>query len=47
MRVEIQRVKRFLFKEKRAQANEEIDLQRLSDEYWDTTKHEFIVQSQS
>jgi len=37
----------FLFKEKKTQANEEIDLQGLSDEYWDTTKHEVIMQSQS
>ena len=33
--------------EKKTQANEDIDLQGLSDEYWDTTKNEFIVQSQS
>jgi len=47
MRVKIQRVTMFLFKEKKTQANVEIDLQGLSDEYWDTTKYEFIVQSQS
>jgi hypothetical protein len=47
MRVKIQRVTLYLFKEKRTQANEEIDLQGLSDDYWDSTKHEFIVLSQS
>ena len=47
MHVKIQRVAMLLFKEKKTQANEEIDLQGLSDEYWGTTNHEFIVQSQS
>jgi len=36
-----------LFKEKKTQANEDIDLQGPFDEYWGTTNHEFIVQSQS
>jgi len=47
MRVRIQRVTMLLFKEKKTQANEDIDSQEVYDEYWDTTKHEFIVQSQS
>jgi len=36
-----------LFKEKKTQVNEDIDSQGLFDEYWDTTKHDLIVQSQS
>jgi len=47
MRVEIQRITRVLFWKKNRLANEDIDLQGLSDEYWDTTKHEFVIQSQS
>jgi len=47
MRVKIQRVTFYVLKEKKIQANEEIDLQGLSDEYWGTTKHVFIEQSQS
>jgi len=47
MRVEVQRITRNLFWEKNRQANKSIDLQVISDEYWDSTKHEFIVQSQS
>jgi hypothetical protein len=47
MRVEIQRVPLYLFKEKRTQANEEIDLRGVYDEYWSSNKDEFIVPSQS
>jgi hypothetical protein len=47
MRVKIQRVTLYLFKEKRTQANEVINLQGLCDDYWDSTKHEFIILSQS
>jgi hypothetical protein len=44
MRVEITR---HVFWKKNRQANEVIDLQEISDEYWDSTKHQFIVMSQS
>jgi hypothetical protein len=44
MRVEITRI--LVWKQNR-QANEVIDLQRIYNEYWDSTKHEFIVLSQS
>jgi len=47
MRVKIQRITFYLLKEKGTQANEVIDLQGLSDDYWDSTKHEVIVLSQS
>jgi hypothetical protein len=47
MRVKIQRITFYLLKEKRTQAIEVIDLQGLSDDYWDSTRHEFIVLSQS
>jgi len=46
-RVEIHRTTRFLFWKKRRQENEVIDLQAIFDEYWDSTKHEFTVLSQS
>jgi hypothetical protein len=44
IRVKIQRV---ILHVKRTQANEVIDLQGLSDDYWDSTKHEVTVLSQS
>jgi hypothetical protein len=47
MRVEIQRITGHKFWKKNRPANEEIDLQGLSDDYWDSTKHVFIVLSQS
>ena len=47
MRVEIQRITRILFWEKRRRANEVIDLQGLFDEYWNSPEHEFTVLSQS
>jgi len=47
MRVEVQRITRNLFWEKNRQANEVIDLQWVSNEYWDSIKHEFTVLSQS
>jgi len=47
MRVKIQRVTMLLFKEKKTQVNEDIDLQGLSDEYWGTKNDNFVVQSQS
>jgi hypothetical protein len=47
MRVEIQRHTRILFWEKNRQANEVIDLQGIFNEYWNSTKHEFTVLSQS
>jgi hypothetical protein len=46
MRVEVQRIAGHKFWKKNL-ANEEIDLQGLSDDYWDSTKHQFIVLSQS
>jgi hypothetical protein len=47
MRVEIQRITRNLLWEKNRQANEVIDLQGISNEYWDSTKHQVTVLSQS
>jgi hypothetical protein len=47
MRVEIQRITRNLLWAKNRQANEVIDLQGLSNDYWDSNKHEFTVLSQS
>jgi len=47
MRLKVQRVTFYLLKEKGTQANELIDLQGISSEYWDSTKHEFTVLSQS
>jgi len=47
MRVEVQRITGHMFWKKNRPANEDIDLQGLSDDYWDSTKHEFIVLSQS
>jgi hypothetical protein len=44
MRVEITR---HLFWKKNRQANEAIDLKEISNEYWDSTKHQCIVLSQS
>jgi hypothetical protein len=46
MRVKIQRVTFYLLKEKGTQANEVIDLQGISNEYWHSARHEFIVLSQ-
>ena len=45
--MEIQRITRHLFWEKSRQANEVIDLQGIYNEYWDSTKHDFAVFSQS
>jgi len=47
MRVEIQRITGHRFLPKTRQANEVIDLQAISNEYWDSTEHEVTVQSQS
>jgi hypothetical protein len=47
MRVEIQRVTGHMFWKKNRPAKAEIDLKELSDDYWDSTKHGFIVLSQS
>jgi len=47
MRVEIQRITGHMFWKKNRPAIEDIDLQELSEDYWDSKKHEFIVQSQS
>jgi len=47
MRVKIQRITFYMFKEKGTQANEVIDLQGISNEYWDSTKHQFTVLSES
>ena len=47
MRVEIQRIIRNLLWEKNRQANTAIDLQGIYNEYWDSTRHEFTVLSQS
>jgi len=47
MRVEIQRTTRTLVWKKNRQASEVIDLQAISNEYWDSTEHELTVQSQS
>jgi len=47
MRVEIQRSTRILSLMKNRQVNEVIDLQAISDEYWDSTKPEITVTSQS
>jgi hypothetical protein len=44
MRVKIRRV---ILHVKRTKANEVIDLQGLSDDYWDSTNHEVTVLSQS
>jgi len=47
MRMEIQRTTGHMFWKKSQPANEDIDLQGISDDYRDSTEHEFIVQSQS
>jgi len=47
MRVEIQKSTRILSWMKNRQANEVIDLQAIFDEYWDSTKPEVTVTSQS
>ena len=47
MRLEIQRITGHMFWKKNRPANEVIDLQGLSDEYWSSTKHEFIIPRQS
>jgi len=47
MRVETQKIIGPRFLPKMRQANEVIDLQEISNEYWDSTKHEVTVQSQS
>ena len=47
MRVEVQRIIRNLLWEKNRQANTVIDLQGIYNEYWNSTKHEFTVSSQS
>ena len=47
MRVEIQRITRHLFWEKSRQVIEVIDLHEIYNEYWDSTKHEFTLLSQS
>jgi hypothetical protein len=44
MRVKIQRV---ILHVKMTQANEAIDLQGLSDDYWDSTEHGVTVSSES
>jgi len=45
VRMEVQRITGPRFLPKLRQANEVIDLQAISNEYWDSTEHEVIVQS--
>ena len=47
MRVEIQRITGHMFWKKIRPADDAIDLQWYSNDYWDSTGHDFIVQSQS
>jgi hypothetical protein len=47
MRVEIQRISGHRFWAKMRQANEVIDLQGLSDDYWSSKKYTFIIPGQS
>ena len=50
MRVGLQKITSHRFLPKMRQVNEvveEIDLQGLSDDYWSSTRHEFIIPSQS
>jgi hypothetical protein len=47
MRVEIERITGHLLWKKIRPVSEEIDLQGLSDDYWSSTEHEFIMPSQS
>ena len=47
MRVEIQRITGHLLWKKNRPANVVIDLQELYDDYWSSTKREFIIQGQS